>query len=155
MQNRVARIAIYIALAALASACSKYTEGQRREATRATAEAERIAGAADVVSTTELTGATLESAEEAARDEDRERAAAIEAMRREQDSYRARLRAALTEVEHELVAKPSPSVRKRRHLLTQDLMSVDRSTAQDWATIRGRIDRDLAAGHKPESKTGR
>ena len=38
------------------------------------------------------------------------------------------------------------ALRARRDLLKGDLVAVDRSTEQDWATLRTKVERDLEAG---------
>jgi hypothetical protein len=136
----------FAAFALLAFACGKRTEADAR----ATDHAERVAAESDSVSSAELTGAAIDvETVEAREDALREQADAIAAVRREQLAYRSRIRAALDRVERELAARPSASARERRKMLANDLSALDRSTGQEWATIRARLDRDLAHAAEP------
>ncbi len=105
-----------------------------------------------------LTSATLETKDDSreARDEaQRARGEMVAAFHLEQVDYRARLQHTLDILDHE-VAHPRrggaqresrvADLRARRDLLKGDLVAVDRSTEQDWATLRTKVERDLEAG---------
>jgi hypothetical protein len=147
MRRSVRHTLVAVAAALSAHGCSKTTEQERREAERATSEAEQRA------SETSLTSATLEGADEAREAEDdalRERADMMAAVRREQLTYRATIREALDALDADLSAEEGGGVGgrgdprvARREALKEDLLALDASTGQDWATLKARIDRHL------------
>ncbi|GAC1561919.1 MAG: hypothetical protein NVS3B10_19490 [Polyangiales bacterium] len=78
------------------------------------------------------------------------------AFRLEQSDYRNRLEHALDLLDGEVArthkngaatGSRATALRARRALLTSDLAAVDRSTEQDWATLRTKVERDLESGH--------
>lgn len=154
---------VALALAALGTAtagCHRTSDAERRQSEQATAEAEQKAQQAS------LTGAILDAkeAKEAKEAKDEEREAGDEALRAqgemiaafrmEQSDYRARLQHALDLLDGAVVrvrraGEPGGrlhDLRERRALLKADLVAVDRSTEQDWATLRTKVERDLEAG---------
>jgi hypothetical protein len=148
MRRSVRSTLVTVAAALLAHGCSKTSEHERREAERATSEAEQRA------SETSLTSATLEGADDAREAEDaalRERADMMAAVRREQLAYRATIREALDALDADLSAEEGRDVGgrhgdprvARREALKEDLLALDASTGQDWATLKARIDRHL------------
>jgi hypothetical protein len=140
------QLLVAFALAALATAtagCHRTSDAERRQSEQATAEAEEKA-AEEKAQEASLTSATLD----AARDE------MNAAFRMEQSDYRGRLQHALDLLDGEVVRARragEPRARKndlraRRSLLKDDLVAVDRSTEQDWATLRTKVERDLETG---------
>jgi hypothetical protein len=148
-------LAVTLAALGVASGCHGPSEVARRQAAQATAEAEEKAQEAS------LTSATLGTTEvrEAGEEGQLARGEVEAAFRLEQADYRARLQHTLDLLDHE-VAHPHRSgvsgvaqresragaLRARRDLLKGDLVAVDRSTEQDWATLRTKVERDLDAG---------
>jgi hypothetical protein len=140
-----------VVAAALACGCREDREAGRRESAEATATAEQMASEGT------LTGATVEQPESPAEAE-RARGEIIAAFRLEQADYRLRLQRALDALDKE-VAHARQAVadretrlkelRARRSRLKADLDAVDRCTEQDWATLRTKVDRDLAPGRRP------
>ena len=146
-----------LALAALVagSGCrGTSSDAARLQDARATAEAEEKA------QETSLTSATLESKDEARQGSDealRARGEMIAAFQLEQSDYRTRLQHALDLLDREVVhprhggpqrerESRARDLRARRDLLKGDLVAVDRSTEQDWATLRTKVERDLESG---------
>jgi hypothetical protein len=130
----------------------------RREAARATAEAEQAA------SQTTLTSATIDSKDETEAEGEalREQAEAIVALRLSQRDYRAKLQGALDELDakrreaKQRGAAHVAALDARRAVLKQDLRSLDRTTDQEWAALKAKIDRDLrdyADERQPQSET--
>jgi hypothetical protein len=115
----------------------------RREADRATVEAEERAQ-----QTTITSAVTERSGPEGAR-RNEARAELNAAFDLERSDYRGRLEVALDQLDRAVqasrVARRSSELRARRRLLKSDLEAVDRSTEQDWAPLRTRLERDLAA----------
>jgi hypothetical protein len=116
-------------------------EAARRESAKATATAEQIASGET------LTSATVERWQG---DADGGRDPLSAAFRLEQADYRLRLQRALDRLDAELAHGKEPrdevwleELRERRSLLKADLEAVDRSTHQDWATLRTKVDQDL------------
>lgn len=109
---------------------------ERRASQRATAEAEEKA------SETTLTSAAIEPAGETLTDVD-------SALREQQSDYKKRLSEALDALD----ARRAQAKRRgeahvklldaRRDVLKHDLESVDRTSDQEWAALKARIDRDL------------
>lgn len=132
--------------------CGRAREAERRASERATALAE------DIAEETSLTSAAVadDASERASRE--RERAEIVAALRLEQSDYRRRLQRALDHLD-ESIARPlgastrraarTRELRARRDLLKGDLDALNRSTAQDWATLRARVERDLAPRRGP------
>jgi hypothetical protein len=151
-----AQLLVGLALAVLGAAgagCHRTpSDAARRQSEQATAEAEEKAQEAS------LTSATLEAKDEAreAGDEaQRARGEMIAAFQLEQSDYRSRLQQALDLLDGEMArthrngdgrSGRASDLRARRALLKADLVSVDRSTEQDWATLRTKVERDLASG---------
>jgi hypothetical protein len=132
-----------------ATGCQKESAAARRASDRATAQAEEKAQEAS------LTSATLEADAQASTDEAlRARDELIAAFLLEQSDYRSRLQRALDQLDAEIRhARPARrgegrvrDLRARRNLLKADLQAVDRSTEQDWATLRTKVERDLERG---------
>jgi hypothetical protein len=126
-------ILAFTAILAATSSCRTRTEQDRR----ATEEAEAKAQA----STTTLTSATVDASED-----DAEHVM----LRREQLVYRARLEVALDALDHALLkartharAGKIKELQGRRETLKHHVDAIDRSTAQDWASVKAAIDRDL------------
>lgn len=133
---------------------------------RARDDAELTADAESAARRTTLTGGSLPGAtRDAARDETLEavRAEQVEARGRlatEIDRIDAQLAAVRTDLERD-AAGVSPAARRtaatreereaarkllqRRELLEGDMNAIERSTAQDWPTLRAKLDRDLGA----------
>jgi hypothetical protein len=144
-------IALILATLGVASGCRGSSDAARRQEAQATADAEEKAQEAS------LTSATLETkdeAREAGEQAQRARGEMVAAFHLEQGDYRARLQHTLDLLDHE-VAHPhrgaqresrGADLRARRDLLKADLVAVDRSTEQDWATLRTKVERDLEAG---------
>jgi|GEM_PF-3089058 len=140
------------------------SDAERAASAQATATAEARA------QETTLTSATFVAAD-ASVDEATSRAKTDteSAFTAERASYRARLEAALDELDKDVVhlrktlARTDArirDVRARRDVLRRDLSSLDRSTAQDWAITRTAIERHLAehaargAGAEPHRARG-
>ncbi len=152
----MARVLLVVALglAALGPAmvgCHGSSETARAKAEQATAKAEEQAQEAS------LTSATLDAKDqqrEAGEEAQRARGEMIAAFRLEQSDYRGRLQQALDLLDGELVHahrtgeahNGASDLRARRALLKADLVAVDRSTEQDWATLRTKVEHDLAKG---------
>jgi hypothetical protein len=136
----VVALLLAAALGAGGAGCRR-TDAERRESEKATAAAEERAEAAT------LTSATLEPDTSA-------RVEAIAAFRHEQADYGARLQLALDVLDKDLAharhggrrTEKLRDLRARRELLKGDLDLVNRSTGQDWATTRTKLDRDLGGG---------
>lgn len=142
------------ALGAATTGCHRtLSDADRQKAEQATAEAEEKAQEAS------LTSAAVEppadEAREAGDEATRARGEVIAAFRLEQADFRARLQHALDLLDGEVTragrageqrSARSADLRARRALLKTDLVSVDRSTEQDWATLRTRVERDLETG---------
>lgn len=132
--------------------CGRTTDADRRASAKATAAAEDIAQEAS------LTSATLDATAGAEATSDRASRANDEvnaAFRLEQSDYRRRLRHALDRLDTELAPARAPARRSeqrlqdlkaRRELLRADLDAVNRSTEQDWATVRTKVAGDLEKG---------
>jgi hypothetical protein len=129
--------------AAVQLGCRGRTAEARREADRATAFAEERAQ-----QTTITSAATERSDPEGARRYEA-RAELNAAFNLERSDYRARLEVALDQLDRAVQAprasRRSSELRARRRLLKSDLEAVDRSTEQDWAPLRTKLERDLAA----------
>ena len=148
---RRSQLLVALALAVLGAAttgCHRRSETARRQSEQATAEAEEKA------QETSLTGAALE-AKDASREEGdealRARGEMVAAFRLEQSDYRGRLQHALDLLDGEVArarhaaearSGRGSALRARRALLKADLVAVDRSTEQDWATLRAKVERD-------------
>lgn len=136
------------ALGLLAAAgCQKDSAAARRASAEATAEAEEKAQEVS------LTSATMEpeaDAQNASGEAMRANDELIAAFRLEQSDYRSRLQRTLdqldAEVRHPRGARRARDLRARRDLLKADLEAVERSTEQDWATLRTKVERDLDRG---------
>jgi hypothetical protein len=142
------------AMGAVTTGCHRSpSDAARRESEQATAEVEAKAHEAS------LTSATLEPQIDGARaagdEATRARGEVIAAFRLEQSDYRGRLQSALDLLDGEVTrarrageqrSVRAGDLRARRALLKADLVSVDRSTEQDWATLRTKVERDLEAG---------
>jgi hypothetical protein len=130
------RTALVVLVVALASAACRTSAADQSAARRATAEAEEKA------SETTLTSAAIEPREEALADVDG-------ALREQQLDYRRRLQSALDALDagRADAKKRGPAHAKvldaRREVLKRDLDALDRTTAQEWAALKARIDRDL------------
>lgn len=130
-------------------ACKRSAEDQRRVAEQATAEAE------DKASQTTTTSAELDGKpdDQNVRDAQdralRERAEAITATRSEQLEYRGKLQKALDELDakrreaKKRGAIHVKAVDARRDVLKHDLDAIDRTTDNEWAATKAKIDRDL------------
>ncbi len=133
--------------------CHRSSDAARRQSEQATAEAEEKAQEAS------LTSAALEAkdeAREAGEEAQRANGEMIAAFRLEQSDYRGRLQRALDLLDGEMVRVRRPGdlggaqvprrasdLQARRLMLKADLVAVDRSTEQDWATLRAKVERDL------------
>lgn len=142
------------ALAGASAGCHRTTDAERRASEQATAAAEDIAQQAS------LTSASLETEErqearvqanEAARGNEE----TVAAFQLEQADYRTRLQRSLDLLDKDIAHPRATSVRRdarmrdlraRRDLLKADLDAVNRSTEQDWATLRTKVERDLTKG---------
>lgn len=111
------RLSLLAILVLVLGASGCRSAADRRAGERATAEAEHQARE------TTLTSATLETGH------DDEHAAAL--LSAEKDEYRGTLRRRLDRLDG------------RRERLRQDLDALDRTTADDWAALKARIDREL------------
>lgn len=112
--------------------CQGRSAAVRREADRATAEAESRAQEATI------TSAAIVPAPEEGDD------ATTAAFRLEQYDYRGRLSVALDQLDKAVLhSRASRDLRARRALLKADLEAVERSTETDWATLRTKLERDL------------
>lgn len=141
-----------VVIGAAASGCHRESTAARQQAQQATAEAEEKAQEAS------LTSAALEAkdeAREAGEEAQRAQGETIAAFRLEQSDYRGRLQHALDLLDGELAHARRPGeprggraadLHARRALLKGDLVAVDRSTEQDWATLRTKVERDLETG---------
>ena len=135
-----------LCVAGLGVDCHRRSAGARRESDRATAAAEAMAQQATITSAEVDASATSGGDETSA------------AFRLEQSDYRRRLQVALDQLDRAVLrsgrsrADAAPSgrhvheLRSRRALLRSDLEAVDRSTEQDWATLRTKLERDLDPG---------
>ena len=147
-----ALLVVALGLAVLAPAmagCHGRSDVARARAEQATAMAEEQAQEAS------LTSASLDAKDqqrEAGEEAQRARGEMIAAFRLEQSDYRGRLQQALDLLDGEVVrahrAGESRHARTgdlhaRRALLKADLVAVDRSTEQDWATLRTKVEHDL------------
>ena len=154
---RRSQLLVALALAALGaatSACHRRSETARQQSEQATAEAEEKAQEAS------LTAAALEAKDAAGAGEEsdealRARGEMVAAFRLEQSDYRARLQQALDLLDGEVArarhggelrSGRGSALRARRALLKADLVAVDRSTEQDWATLRAKVERDSETG---------
>ena len=145
-------LALTLAALGLATGCHERSDAARRQAAQATAEAEEKAQEASLTS---AMVETKDEAREAGDDAQRARGEMVAAFHLEQADYRARLQHTLDLLDH-AVARPrrggaqpesrAAELRSRRDLLKADLVAVDRSTEQDWATLRTRVERDLQEG---------
>jgi len=148
-------VVLALALAALGTAtagCRGTSDVARRQSDQATAEAEEKAQEAS------LTSAALtakDEAHEAGEEVQRAQGEMVAAFRLEQSDYRGRLQHALDLLDGEVVRARragesrtgrGSDLRARRALLKADLVAVDRSTDQDWATLRTKVERDLENG---------
>lgn len=150
----VALVACSAGWGALAAGCHRTTEADRRASEAATATAEDIAQEASLTSAsleTEDKQAARVRADEAARADGETEAA----FRLEQSDYRARLQRALDLLDKDIAHPRATSTRRetrarelraRRELLKTDLQLLNRSTEQDWATLRTKVERDLEKG---------
>jgi hypothetical protein len=132
--------ALALAIAVLGVGCHGRSASARHESDRATAEAE--AKAQEVT----LTSAELESPAADARSSARTTGddEMNAAFRLEQSDYRSRLQVALDQLDRAVLrTRPSRDLRTHRALLKADLDAVERSTEQDWATLRTKLERDL------------
>lgn len=117
----------------LAASCRR--DEARREAERATEAAEKIA---EAVSETTVTAAEIPGREEH-----------LDTLRIEHDEYRRKLRGALDALDHEAKqharrgAGHTKVIAGRRETLKHHLDAIDRSTREDWAALKAKIDRDL------------
>lgn len=137
-----------LAALAVVGACRTSAEEKQRQATAAAEEEARE---------TTLTSATIDADAGAGANGDalRARSEAIVAFRREQSEYRARIRERLDATDRALArartkhgAGDVSDLEATRGDLASDLEAIDRSTEEDWATLRPRLDRALAP--KPE-----
>ena len=132
-----------LAVAVSVVGCHGRSASVRREGDLATAEAEAKAHevtltSAELDSSGRPTGLPPSGASSAA---DNEMNAAF---RLEQSDYRARLLVRLDQLDRAVLrARPGSDLRARRALLKSDLDAVNRSTEQDWATLRTKLERDL------------
>lgn len=145
---RLSLVSVFV-VASLASACRPNAEQKQSAAARATAEAEERA------SQTTITSGVVDDAADASitGDDDaiRAKAEAIAAFRSEEAEYRGKLQAEIDRLDHRIGeskkkgrSAPVPrDLETRREILLKDLASIDRSTEQDWATLRPKLDRDL------------
>ena len=144
--SRTARSVVLAFSVGISVGCDRDADRGRRASAQATAEAEE--NAAEVT----LTAATVESKDALADQALRAQDEVVAAFRLEQMDYRTQLETALDTLDHRiartrLVARERhPSdLKARRALLKADLTALDRATEQDWATLRTRLERDLAA----------
>jgi len=152
-----ALLVVALGLAVLAPAmagCHGRSDVARARAEQATAMAEEQAQEAS------LTSASLDAKDqqrEAGEEAQRARGEMIAAFRLEQSDYRGRLQHTLDLLDGELLHlhrtagaaardERAGDLHARRVLLKADLVAVDRSTEQDWATLRMKVERDLEAG---------
>lgn len=146
-------LATVVVALGLATGC-RGSDAARRQAAQATAEAEEKAQEASLTS---ASFETKDDVREAGEEAQRARGEMVAAFLLEQADYRARLQHTLDLLDHD-VARPHRvaggaqresrigALRARRDLLKGDLVAVDRSTEQDWATLRTKVERDLEAG---------
>lgn len=157
----VVSTALAVCVGVLGAGCDRRSDAERRASERATANAEEIAQETTITSAAfDADGGSAEERSQgaAAGDADAQRARGemVAAFRLEQSDYRARLEGALNQLDKAVArAKPNGArhgtageartreLRERRARLKADLEAVDRSTEQDWATLRTRIERDL------------
>jgi hypothetical protein len=140
----VLAVSLCAGLAGSGAGCRGRSAAAHQESERATAEAEARAGEA----TTTSAELSVDDAATSVRGPvDSEMAAAF---RLEQSDYRNRLQIALDQLD--TAVRRSARGDSRRHdlseqraLLKSDLVAVDRSTEQDWATLRTKLERDLGA----------
>jgi hypothetical protein len=137
-----ALVAVTVVATALPGvACRRASDEHRRDAKRATAEAEETASKTTITSG-ELVGSdgTDQSG----------RAEAMTATRNEQLEYRRKLGTALDDLDAKRRdAKKRGRVHVRaidakRDVLKHHLVALDRTTDAEWASLKGKIDRDLA-----------
>jgi hypothetical protein len=120
--------------------CRGRSATARRDDDLATSEAEAKAKAQEVTITgAELAPRASEATAQAARDEEM-----TAAFRLEQSDYRGRLQMALDQLDRAILHSRSGDLRARRRLLKADLEAIDRCTEHDWATLRPKLERDLA-----------
>jgi uncharacterized protein YdcH (DUF465 family) len=146
------RLVSCVALAVLGAGCRPGpTEAERLASEEATATAEDIAREASLTSATLSLGSQSE-ADDAAPGSRADAAA----FTLERSEYRSRLQQALDQLDTDIARgrrssaragdKRGRELRVRRALLKDDLDAVRRATAQDWATLRRKVERDLARG---------
>lgn len=144
-----------VALSAFGTACKKTTDAERHESAKATAVAEDMAQEGSLTSAQLDTGASAQAARGTSEEATRANVAANVAFQLEQSDYRRRLQRALDLLDREItrtgaVARQGEGrlreLGTRRELLRKDLDAVDRSTDQDWATLRTKVERDLDLG---------
>jgi C4-dicarboxylate-specific signal transduction histidine kinase len=130
----LATLALLSALGVAASqaGCRGRSAAARRDADRATAEAETRAQEATITRAQLTAHGTTDDDEMSA------------AFYLEQSDYRSRLQVALDQLDRAIGHHRSRDLRARRRLLKGDLEAVERSTQQDWATLRTKLERDLA-----------
>ncbi|MDB5213474.1 MAG: hypothetical protein JWO86_1401 [Myxococcaceae bacterium] len=142
----------FTVLGTATAGCRGNSDAARRQAAQATAEAEEKAQEASLTSTVLQ---LKDEAREAGEESQRARGEVIAAFRLEQSDYRSRLQRSLDLLDGEVaharrgMAQRESRVRdlrSRRDLLKDDLVAVDRSTEQDWATLRTKVERDLESG---------
>lgn len=161
-RRRPSVVASLLVAAALLLGCRGDREAERRASAQATAEAEERAQEATVTSAMleQKSSAAEQDASEASLRANNEM---IAAFRLEQSDFRGRLERSLDVLDHQILRAPRGAafartgqpergderlrdLRARRDLLKTDLDAVNRSTEPDWATLRTKVDQDLAKG---------
>lgn len=146
-------LAVLAVLAGTQIGCHQTSEAERRASDEATAVAEEKASETTltgaIITTTDTRDADTKAQELRANDE------IVAAFRLEQGDFKKRLRHALDTLDKGIAhgrrvtpnaADAGRALRDRRDLLKADLEAVERSTAENWATVRTKVDRDLYAG---------
>ena len=125
-----------LAVAVAGAGCHGRSASVRRASDQATAEAEAKA------QETTITSAELDQTAAGARTTGDDEMNA--AFRLERSDYRERLQVALDQLDRAVLrTRPSRDLRTRRAVLKSDLDAIERSTEQDWATLRTKLERDL------------
>lgn len=178
-------MSLLLAVGAAHAGCKKSYERERREAAEATAQAEKQAREAQQVTITsaEYEPNAEEKANEAEDEALRKQAQAIAALRHEQLDYRARVQKEIDRIDERIGdvrqtiegvkgkkkssaegrgerGSPKEEARasglhQRREMLRADMDAIDRSTGEDWPTVKARLDKDLKPVGDPTPRSDR